>query len=796
MAVSRANVMEAFDWFKDLQDAANEKKFVQKEEGKQLSSNDFSDADKAKLDSLSDFEPATATKLGGIKVGDGLDIQSDGTLSIDYDLPTASATTKGGIKVGTGLSMDRETLNADGYNLPTASTSKKGGIKVGNGLSMDGETLNADGYDLPTASKTRKGGIKVGDGLDMTGDTLSCTVEPGITNLVSQTQNGIMRATDKVKLDGIEDNAQVNTIERIKVDNSALAITNKTVNIDLSGFVKSSDIAGAYHYKGTVNSYANLPTSGQAQGDVYNVRTAGGQDINGDDIKAGDNVAWTGVGWDVLAGTVDLSNFVLKVPGKDLSTEDFTTALKTKLEGLSDYSLPTASATVKGGVKIGTGLQMNGETLNATATNYTLPTASSSIKGGIKVGNGLSITGDTLSVTLQSGTSVIAGTGLSFAGDTLNCTLSGGGGTYNNFTGASANLGGTSGLVPSPAGGDNIKFLRGDGTWATANQNITIISGATTIPPTPHTLDGALWEDSLSNGEPVLKMRYGDYEFNFNYDTKNYTGSTQPFTPEDAQLYILDTVSSTDEGALWYNVTQSTYFPVPALCLHAGNYDYGYNYDTITYKGVKDDLYSYLPLQNNISDAMGKAWVTKLPQPPVFEKFTINGKTYYGFRDQNSNSTSTGAASTAGLQIENLSLSKCTIDFWLSIPSSGSLPSTRYAMFSYVQGTNTPSLFLTNNALTHSVGTTSTILSKTLPSSTGDRLHIAFVMDGTYHYCYVNGVLNGTPYKAAWTPTTLKIYPYTYGTGVTGKVCIDHFRVWNKVVWDGSFTVPDLSSDY
>ena len=63
--------------------------------------------------------------------------------------------------------------------------------------------------------------------------------------------------------------------------------------------------------------------------------------------------------------------------------------------GGSSYTLPTASANVKGGVKIGAGLTMDGEVLkniNPTpATPYTLPTASGETLGGVKVGTGLSI---------------------------------------------------------------------------------------------------------------------------------------------------------------------------------------------------------------------------------------------------------------------------------------------------------------------------------------------------------------------------------------------------------------------
>lgn len=60
--------------------------------------------------------------------------------------------------------------------------------------------------------------------------------------------------------------------------------------------------------------------------------------------------------------------------------------------GSDPYVLPTASATVKGGVKIGSGLSMNGEVLSATGGgSYELPVASQTTLGGIKVGEGLGI---------------------------------------------------------------------------------------------------------------------------------------------------------------------------------------------------------------------------------------------------------------------------------------------------------------------------------------------------------------------------------------------------------------------
>ena len=71
--------------------------------------------------------------LGGIKVGDNLTIEEDGTLNAPdtYTLPIASDDTLGGVKVGGGLSIDAETgvLSADnqivGYSTSEVNTGEK-----------------------------------------------------------------------------------------------------------------------------------------------------------------------------------------------------------------------------------------------------------------------------------------------------------------------------------------------------------------------------------------------------------------------------------------------------------------------------------------------------------------------------------------------------------------------------------------------------------------------------------------------------------------------------------------------
>lgn len=86
---------------------------------------------------------ATTSTLGVVKIGTGLSVALDGTLSWSTSsLPTASGSVPGVIKVGTGLTIDGSgVLNATPYALPIASASVLGGIKIGAGLTIDGTGL-------------------------------------------------------------------------------------------------------------------------------------------------------------------------------------------------------------------------------------------------------------------------------------------------------------------------------------------------------------------------------------------------------------------------------------------------------------------------------------------------------------------------------------------------------------------------------------------------------------------------------------------------------------------------------
>lgn len=117
-------------------------------------------------------------------------------------------------------------------------------------------------------------------------------------------------------------------------------------------------LATVYKYKGSVETYADLPTSSQQVGDVYNVKQAD-PDHN---IEAGDNVAWDGTTWDILAGDTDLSGYAqLNLANTFTATNAFRANIA--------VSNGTASGT---GGSISFGISPTGETVQARIGTDTL----------------------------------------------------------------------------------------------------------------------------------------------------------------------------------------------------------------------------------------------------------------------------------------------------------------------------------------------------------------------------------------------------------------------------------------
>ena len=104
----------------------------------------------------------------------------------------------------------------------------------------------------------------------------------------------------------------------------------------------------------------------------------------------------------------------------------------------------------------------DGTTWKATGvtSSYTLPTAAANVKGGVKIGNGLTMTGETLAADASAITVQEEGSSLATAATTL------------NFTGAGATASGT--------GAVKTINIPGGGTNTTYGQQLTVASGTPT----------------------------------------------------------------------------------------------------------------------------------------------------------------------------------------------------------------------------------------------------------------------------------------------------------------------------
>lgn len=124
----------------------------------------------------------------------------------------------------------------------------------------------------------------------------------------------------------------INSLESDRTDAALSAAQGKALKT-LVDELKAS-VAAALDYKGTKDTYEELPTKGNKKGDVWNVVAAHGT------TPAGTNYAWDGAAWDPLGGTIDLSGYYTKS-----QVDGAISAAKTELEA-ADTALEEQITTV------------------------------------------------------------------------------------------------------------------------------------------------------------------------------------------------------------------------------------------------------------------------------------------------------------------------------------------------------------------------------------------------------------------------------------------------------------------
>ena len=114
---------------------------------------------------------------------------------------------------------------------------------IAEALNTVAEAINEMEPNIENATSEKAGLMSAADKTKLDGIDLSGYVVKDGSKVLSTND---YTTAEKNKLSGIAANAQVNVIETVKVNNTALTPSNKAVNIDLSAYLKSADAASTY----------------------------------------------------------------------------------------------------------------------------------------------------------------------------------------------------------------------------------------------------------------------------------------------------------------------------------------------------------------------------------------------------------------------------------------------------------------------------------------------------------------------------------------------------------------------
>lgn len=239
-----------------------------------------------------------ATAIANIKLPNKTsDLTNDSGFITAKDVPEGAAASSTVPKMDGTAAAGTETAFARGDHVHPSDTTKVDKV--------EGKGLSANDYTLPDASASVKGGVTVGTNVDVSGGKIS--VKNGTTN-----QKGVVQlssATDDTSTTKAATPSAVKAAYDLAAGKQSPATSLAGYGI-ADAYTKDevdAKMSSALEYKGSKDTYADLPTTGNKKGDVWNI-------VNADaahGVNAGDNVAWNGTTWDVLAGTMDLSAYML-----------------------------------------------------------------------------------------------------------------------------------------------------------------------------------------------------------------------------------------------------------------------------------------------------------------------------------------------------------------------------------------------------------------------------------------------------------------------------------------------------
>lgn len=395
------------------------------------------------LISLTDSTVTPATLLAGVTAYSANGEKITGA----YTTPIATTSTLGAVIVGTNISVD----STGKISIANGSTSKKGVLQLTNSISSTSTTTAAtpasvkSAYDLAKGKQspaTSLSGYGIEDAYTksevdsiksevetsatnkVTTHNTSTTAHSDIRNLISElaTRLNALANSDDTTLDQMAEVVAYIKSNRGLIEGITTTKANKDyVDEELAKKANTATLAKVAT-SGSYNDLSNKPTIPSA----YTLPNATSSTLGG--VKVGTNIS-------VSSGTISVANGSTSAKGVvqlSSSTSSTSTSLAATASAVkSAYDLANGKqspATTLAGYGI-TNAYTKTEVDNAINNNkYTLPNATSSTLGGVKVGSNITVSSGTISLSKTNVTNA-----LGYTPPTTNTT-------YNNATTSTAGL--------------------------------------------------------------------------------------------------------------------------------------------------------------------------------------------------------------------------------------------------------------------------------------------------------------------------------------------------------------------
>lgn len=455
-----------------------------RQQQKHDTSTNFNNANKLYLEG----EFLVETDTGKVKIGDGTLGYKSLPYTIGTRVPEGAKFTDTTYTAGTGLS-----LNGTSFSISNS------GVTAGSyGPSQDSSVGFGDSIDVPYISVNSRGQITSADSRSITLPSeptpTSIGAEPAFTKNTAFNKNfgtaaGTVCQGDDSRLSNArpasdvsawakEPNkptytpTEVGVIGTVPTSGQVAVFDGTTGKIKSTGFTIASSVPSGAKFTDTTYSAATSTALGLVKVGYTESGRNYPVELDADD-KMFVNVPWTDTNTtysQATSSTLGLIKIGYTESGKNYPIELNTSGQAFVNVPWTDTTYSVATTSANGLMSSDDKTKLDGIADNAN--NYSLPVATSSVRGGIKIG--YTESGKNYPVELSNEQAYV---NVPWE-DT----------TYSVFTGATTTAAGTSGLVPAPTSGQSTRYLCSDGEWSIPTG--TVYNGSTTISVKPSTTDG------------------------------------------------------------------------------------------------------------------------------------------------------------------------------------------------------------------------------------------------------------------------------------------------------------------